>query len=240
MMRRWVDRVQDGCVTAVRAELVELQANVEHSLTATVDAMRKELQSQQSSLEVIRHGDREERALFAGALDRLVGVLDSLTAALELERRERLAQTELVERLLRETLVHRSPAATPSQLVGGSIDPVRSSDEPTTIDLRMLEGVVADQLIEGASVQVRSQFQDRWTDGFTISRVKQDAGRRQVQLTRSSDGTTLPVWFDATDVRAVDRPVAPFVAPGISSTPATSAAHGTSGAPSRAKDADSA
>ncbi len=213
MKRRWVERVQASCVEAVRAEMAGLQTGVEESLNATVEAMRQELRSQQTALDTIRRGDREERALFAGALDRLVGVLDSLTGALELERRERLAQTELVERLLRETLIYRSPTASPAQLVGGSIDPARVSDEATTIDLRTLEGVVADQLVEGSVVQVRSQFQDRWTDGFTISQVKHEAGRRQVQLTRSSDGTTLPVWFDATDVRAVEKVRASFVAP---------------------------
>ncbi len=153
-------------------------------------------------------------------------MLDSLTAALELERRERLVQTELVERLLRETLIYRAPAATPAQLVGGSIDPARLSDEATTIDLRTLEGVVANQLVEGTSVQVRSQFQDRWTDGFTISQVKHEAGHRQVQLTRSSDGTTLPVWFDATAVRAVERSPASFVAPGALTAPVTPASSG--------------
>jgi hypothetical protein len=212
----------------MRAELAGLQAGVEDSLIATVEAMRRELQSQQAGLDIIRRSDREERALFAGALDKLVGVLDSLTGALELERRERLVQTELVERLLRDSLTQRPPAATPAHLVGGSIDPVRVSDEVgTTIDLRMLEGV-ADQLVEGATVQVRSQFHDRWTDGFTISQVKLDAGRRQVQLTRASDGTTLPVWFDATDVRTVEKPVAPFVAP-LPPAPTTSGGVGPGG-----------
>jgi hypothetical protein len=227
MMRRWLGRVQDGCVQAVRAEVLGLQTTVEQSLNATVEAMRQEMQSQQAALEAIRQGDRDERALFAGALDRLVGVLDSLTAALELERRERLAQTELVECLLRETLIHRvpaarkggvGPAAAPAQLVGGSLDPARLADDSTTIDLRALESAaIADWLTEGALVQVRSQFQDRWTDGFTISQIKHEAGHRQVRLTRSSDGTTLPVWFDATDIRAVDKPSASFAAPAASS-----------------------
>jgi hypothetical protein len=234
MRRRWVDRVQDGCVAAMRGELVGLQASVEESLNATVEAMRQELRSQQTALDTIRRGDREERALFAGALDRLVGVLDSLTGALELERRERLAQTELVERLLRETLVHRTPAASPAQLVGGSIDATVISEEATTIDLRPPGGVLADQLVEGAAVQVRSQFQDRWTDGFIISRVKHEAGHRQIQLTRASDGTKLPVWFDAADVRAADRSPAPFVAPGagMPATPVPPASPRTSLGPS--------
>jgi hypothetical protein len=231
MLRRWLDRVQDGCVEAVRAELVGLQGTVEQSLNANAEALRREWQAQQADLETVRRADRDERALFAVALDRLVGVLDSLASALELERRERLAQTELVECLLRETLLHRDPVATPAQLVGGAIDPARISPGETTIDLREvergeleLEGTTA-ELRAGAPVQVRSQFHDRWTDGFTITQVRIEEGRRRFQLTRSSDGTTLPVWFEATDVRAPDRmtpasvaaQMAPAVGPAVGS-----------------------
>jgi hypothetical protein len=185
-----------------------LHSSVEQSLSTTVDALRRDLQAQQAALDATRQSDRDERALFAGALDRLVGVLDTLMSALELERRERLVQTELVECLLRETLVHRAPSAAPAHLVGGSIDPPQARDEPTTIDLRELEGTVVGPLRAGDSVQVRSQFQDRWTDGFTVAQVKVEAGRRRFQLIRSSDGTVLPAWFDAGDIRAVDaRPL---------------------------------
>jgi hypothetical protein len=256
MMRRWLDRVQDGCVETVRAELAGLQSTVEQSLNTNAEALRRELEAQRAALETMRRGDRDERALFAGALDRLVGVLDSLASALELERRERLVQTELVECLLRETLIHRAPAASPAQLVGGAIDPARIGAGETTIDLREVEravdsvepgvesiergvdsiergeregtGPVA-QLRAGAPVQVRSQFHDRWTDGFTIAQVRVEEGRRRFQLKRSSDGTTLPVWFDATDVRAVDRVTPASVAAQMS--PVIAPAGGQAGPP---------
>ncbi len=49
----------------------------------------------------------------------------------------------------------------------------------------------------GVPVEVRNRFDDRWTHGFSVAVVDEDA----YQLRRLSDGSILPAWFPASMVR---------------------------------------
>lgn len=53
------------------------------------------------------------------------------------------------------------------------------------------------QLEVGMSVDVRNRFDRTWTPGFEIEAL----GVENCQVRRSSDGTLLPVWFSAEDIR---------------------------------------
>ena len=63
---------------------------------------------------------------------------------------------------------------------------------PSEIDIR------STSLQVGAAVEVRSRFDQRWTHGFSIAEVGDDA----YQLRRLSDGSVLPVWFPSDMIRA--------------------------------------
>ena len=52
-------------------------------------------------------------------------------------------------------------------------------------------------LLVGVPVEVRNRFDDRWSHGFSIAAVGDDA----YQLRRLSDGSILPVWFPGAMVR---------------------------------------
>jgi hypothetical protein len=49
----------------------------------------------------------------------------------------------------------------------------------------------------GTAVEVRSRFDRRWARGFSVAAVARDA----YQLRRTSDGTVLPAWFPADEIR---------------------------------------
>lgn len=53
----------------------------------------------------------------------------------------------------------------------------------------------------GTRVEVRSRFDQRWARGFEVTDVVEEGGARRYRLRRRSDGSVLPVLFDADDVR---------------------------------------
>ncbi len=58
----------------------------------------------------------------------------------------------------------------------------------------------------GTHVEVRSRFESRWSRGFEIVHCDDDAhGDRRYQVRRRSDGSILPVLFDANDLREERR-----------------------------------
>ena len=57
----------------------------------------------------------------------------------------------------------------------------------------------------GTHVEVRSRFESRWSRGFEVSEIVQHDGRDQFRLRRRSDGSELPVLFDADDLREEHR-----------------------------------
>ena len=54
----------------------------------------------------------------------------------------------------------------------------------------------------GQRVEVRSRFDRHWTTGFVVAEVDQQGS---CLLQRTSDGSTLPVWFPVSEVRPVDH-----------------------------------
>jgi len=49
----------------------------------------------------------------------------------------------------------------------------------------------------GDAVEVRSRFDRHWSRGFAVADVDDDA----CLLRRTSDGSTLPVWFPVSELR---------------------------------------
>ena len=72
-----------------------------------------------------------------------------------------------------------------------------SSSQAVATDVDLRQGTIP----VGVPVEVRSRFDHRWTHGFSIAVVGEDA----YQLRRSSDGSILPAWFPSSMVR-VDQP----------------------------------
>jgi hypothetical protein len=201
-MRRFVDRIRDECVNGLHLELIGAQNAMEISWSAALEGLRHDINDQRDAA---HSHDLAERHDLAGVLDRLAGALEGLTEGLEAERRERLVQIGLVECLLREMIIAgASPVPGRAKVVGGSID-VRQLDSESAeseVDLRGLDNLDSDaELTVGMSVEVRSRFHDRWSSGFRIAEVVNDSGCRRFRLTRRSDGISLPLLFDATDVR---------------------------------------
>lgn len=68
------------------------------------------------------------------------------------------------------------------------------------------EGACYDRAVDpGTRVEVRSRFDQRWSRGFEISDVVDEAGITRYRLRRRSDGALLPVLFDDDDVREEKR-----------------------------------
>jgi hypothetical protein len=65
----------------------------------------------------------------------------------------------------------------------------------------MAELIVEDYLKPGTRVEVRSRFDGHWSRGFEVVQVLNGA----YKLRRLSDGSLLPVDFDAEDVRHEKR-----------------------------------
>jgi hypothetical protein len=57
----------------------------------------------------------------------------------------------------------------------------------------------------GTHVEVRSRFEQRWSRGFEVSEIVHSGGGEQFRLRRRSDGSELPVLFDAEDLREERR-----------------------------------
>jgi hypothetical protein len=61
------------------------------------------------------------------------------------------------------------------------------------------------QVRPGTHVEVRSRFEQRWSRGFEVSEIVANEGNEQFRLRRRSDGSELPVLFDANDLREERR-----------------------------------
>jgi hypothetical protein len=53
----------------------------------------------------------------------------------------------------------------------------------------------------GTRVEVRSRYEQRWSRGFEISEIVRNGGHERFRVRRRSDGSELPVLFDADDLR---------------------------------------
>ena len=93
-------------------------------------------------------------------------------------------------------------SSTPGSALFSQVQPgVRQvGGERRHIDVFRLGGVRP-----GTHVEVRSRFESRWSRGFEVSEIVQHEGRDQFRLRRRSDGSELPVLFDADDLREEHR-----------------------------------
>jgi hypothetical protein len=57
----------------------------------------------------------------------------------------------------------------------------------------------------GTHVEVRSRFEARWSRGFEVSEIVHNEGAERFRLRRRSDGSELPVLFEADDLREERR-----------------------------------
>jgi hypothetical protein len=57
----------------------------------------------------------------------------------------------------------------------------------------------------GTHVEVRTRYEERWSRGFEVAEIVQAADREQFRVRRRSDGSQLPVLFDANDLREERR-----------------------------------
>jgi hypothetical protein len=57
----------------------------------------------------------------------------------------------------------------------------------------------------GTHVEVRTRYEQRWSRGFEVAEIVQAADREQFRVRRRSDGSQLPVLFDANDLREERR-----------------------------------
>jgi hypothetical protein len=80
---------------------------------------------------------------------------------------------------------------------GGWIDPALVSDENT----QRAEIDLTDRIQLGDLVDARSRFGETWFEGLEVSEIAHEAHGERYRLTRQSDGRTLPMLFDAVDLR---------------------------------------
>lgn len=59
----------------------------------------------------------------------------------------------------------------------------------------------------GTHVEVRSRFEQRWSRGFEVAELVEDSDpeHARYRVRRRSDGSLLPVLFDADDLREERR-----------------------------------
>jgi len=209
MMRRAGGRLREAWAGLLRGELDGVRAE----LTNSIDELRRDVVSEREAVETRAVGRDVE---LVGALHRIADAFERVADGLECERRDRVAQLESVEFLLRELVL--SAAATPMAatarrptVLGGSID--------GTLDGACGDGHVDIDLADpplpvDALVEVRSRFHDHWVHGFAVVEYIAGPRRRGYRLRRITDTDQLPLLFDADDVRrAIPPPKQPVPEP---------------------------
>ena len=205
MIRRTRDRRRAKWVGLIRGELEGVQAELTTSWTASFDTLRRDIVAEHEVVER-RVADRDVEVV--NALHRIADSFESIAASLETDRRDRRAQLDAVEFLLREMVLGMvRPPATQPMVLGGTIDAsaVNAGPRgPVDIDLSALPIAV------GTIVEVRSRFHDQWVHGFAVGEYIPGPTRRGYRLRRITDTDQLPLLFDAAAVRrsivASDQP----------------------------------
>ena len=142
------------------------------------------------------------------ALQCVAHAFESVAASLEADRRDRRAQADAFELVLRELLIRFvQPSAVPPAFLGGTVDSAALfTDRRGEVDINLSESPIP----VGAHIEVRSRFDDHWVHGFAIAEYVSVSGRCGYRLRRLSDTEPLPMLFDAADVRrttvATDHP----------------------------------
>jgi hypothetical protein len=186
MMRRAADRLRASWANRLRTEL---------------DDVRTELDA--------RIADRDLELVTA--LHRVATAFESIAESLESDRLERHAHLEAVEFLMREVVLgFGHPTAAAPVVLGGTIDAAALHGNPSAVDIDLSDAPLA----IGTLVEVRSRFHDHWVHGFAVTEYIPGPTRRGYGLRRHTDTESLPLLFDASDVRrAVVVPSHPIVEP---------------------------
>ncbi len=200
---------------AVHGEIEALRDQLQTSLTSGLSLLGREMV-------VSRETEQWERSVhgteLTKALERVADALDGLGTHLQLDRRERTAQSMSVEFLLRELVVtlaepvpdgpamlERTPVLEGTAVLGGTIDCDATIDLTAPDDtLGPDEALGRDETLGvGSRVEVLSRFQRRWCAGFVVAEIVTDDRCAHYRLMRHFDRELLPVLFDAQDLRLV-------------------------------------
>jgi len=206
MMWRAGARPRASWEALVRSELESMRAELTTNVDASLDALRRDVAGEHEAIEARALGRDVE---LVGALHRIADAFERVADGLESDRRDRHAQLDTIEFLLRELVIgSASPTAIRPTVLGGSID--ASVDGARTgggVDIDLSEPPIA----VDALVEVRSRFHDQWVQGFAVVAYIPGPVRCGYRLRRITDADELPLLFDATDVRRAVATVAPPV-----------------------------
>jgi ParB family transcriptional regulator, chromosome partitioning protein len=205
MMRRFGDRLRASWVSPLGSELDAVKAELTTAWTSSFDELRRDIGAEHDSVEV-RVADHNLELL--NALHRVADAFASIGQSLEADRRDRHAQLDAVEFLLREMVIgFAQPTAVSPVVLGGTVDPAALGANPRgEVDIDLSDPPIP----VDAHVEVHSRFEDHWVHGFAIAEYVSGADRRGYRLRRLAETEPLPLLFDAADVRrttaAIDHP----------------------------------
>jgi hypothetical protein len=229
-------RVEEELLELVRTELGTIRAEIQATLGETAAVLSGRVRSE------IEHRMGEPHALAAGlqsvrntigardaqlsqVLQRITETCETLSQRVELDRSERIALTEAVDRLTTAVSAAETYVLTPaptgaSTVVGGTVGPVVDGDlslpRGTTeirpsVDIDLAATEIETELprqpgpgrpARPDGVEVRCRFGDRWVSGFEVCEVlRLDDTTTRYRLRRRSDGSVIPTLFDEKDLR---------------------------------------
>ena len=196
MIRRIGDRLRASWTGLLRGELDGVRSELTTSITTSFEELRHDIVVERDVVEA-RVADHDLELV--NALHRMADAFESIAESLEADRRDRRAQLDAVEFLLRELVIGFAPATAVRPVVlGGSIEPGAGADANGCggIDIDLSDPIPVD-----APVEVRSRFHDHWVHGFAVGEYIGGPSRRGYRLRRMADADQLPLLFDAADVR---------------------------------------
>lgn len=195
MMRRFSDRLRASCASLLRSELDGVRAEFTTSWTSSFDELRRDLVAQRDEVEA---RVAEHNMELVNTLHRVADAFESIAESLEVDRRDRPAQLDAVEFLLREIVIgFAQPSAAPPVVLGGTVDPAALRANPRgEVDIDLSDPPIP----VDARVEVRSRFDDHWVHGFAVAEYVSGAGRCGYRLRRLAETEPLPLLFDAADV----------------------------------------
>ena len=158
--------------------------------------MRREIVAEH---EVVESRAAQQEVELFNALHRIADAFEKIADGLESDRRDRRAQLDAVEFLMREMVLgFAQPTAAPPVVVGGSIEPgMLGADPRGRVDIDLSDT----PLPVGTAVEVRSRFHDRWVHGFAVAEYVVSPERRGYRLRRLAEPDQLPLLFEESDVR---------------------------------------
>jgi hypothetical protein len=196
MIRRFGDRLRASWAGLLRGELDGVRAELTTSWTSSFDELRRDIVAERAVVET-HVVDRDLELV--DVLRRVADAFESVALSLEADRRDRAAQLDAVEFLLREMVIGLAPpTAIRPAVFGGSVDPAALGASLRSVDIDLTDSPIP----VDAHVDVRSRFHDHWIHGFAVAEYVDGHTRRGYRLRRITDTEPLPLLFDAADVRS--------------------------------------